>query len=703
MNSTEFLHPPIHYRTRPLWFWNDRPTKENISEIMENSKELSMYGGVGILAYDACGLQYMSEEYLDAYRIALEKAKELGLKICLYDEWWFPSGGAGGLLKQKYPDACAKRLDKIEYSAENGVDVELPAGTIMAVTAMNAKTLKIMDLSGYVHDGRLIWNCSEPGWKVLIFTCVQDEWDHVNYLDPNSVKRFIEITHDVYYKHFKEYFGDVIDSTFYDEPQFYTCEGRMWTDDFNQKFMLKYNFDPSMLYPALWYDIGNRTSYARNLLFGFRADLYSQGFPKVIQEWCTDHGIELTGHVDQEEVLNPVGIIGDLMKAFKYQSIPGFDEISSQRRGSKIYKIVSSAAYNWDKPLVMSECFGAMSEDISEADMYKEVMEQYSKGMNLLVPHAIWLNPDKEKVVFPPELSYRNKRYVNCLGKFNEYCARVQYLLQGGRHVADIAVLYPIHTLTEEYCFDWGGNPYLGGFDSDLIDYQDIGEMLSTQIRKDFSFIHPEVFDRKCEVRNNKLRLNNEMNFEEFKIIILPGCSTMSVSNAKKLLEFYNQGGMIIATKLLPVHSIEAGGDNELKKIVECVFGKIDSNACEALNMNVNNGRAYFLRNYTKETIDSILCKGSFKYDVEIDCNNPIHGVFSYIHKTRENSEIYFFSNASDEDLMPKITIASTKRMELWNPHDGMVQPINSVSISADRVELNPTIPANSSIFLISA
>ena len=85
------------YGTRPLWFWNDLPTEESIREIMENCSRQDGYAGFGILPYKACGLQYMSDEYLRLYGVVLREARRLKLKMCLYDEWWFPSGGAGGI------------------------------------------------------------------------------------------------------------------------------------------------------------------------------------------------------------------------------------------------------------------------------------------------------------------------------------------------------------------------------------------------------------------------------------------------------------------------------------------------------------------------------------------------------------------------------------------------------------------------------
>ena len=217
----------------------------------------------------------------------------------------------------------------------------------------------------------------------------------------------------------------------------------MWTGSFNEKFKARHGFDPAPFYPALWYDIGSETEAARNYLFGFRTELYTNGFPKVVQQWCSKHGISATGHQDQEEAVNPVSVSGDLMKCFKYLDTPGVDKIDIPNV-EKFYKIISSAANNWDKPLVMSETYGAMGH-IDWNTIYTVAMEQYTKGINQMIPHAVWY--DDGHVAFPPELSWRNKRYAGKLPQFNKYMSRLNLMLQRhGRHVADIAVLYPIAT-----------------------------------------------------------------------------------------------------------------------------------------------------------------------------------------------------------------------------------------------------------------
>ena len=91
--------------------------------------------------------------------------------------------------------------------------------------------------------------------------------------------------------------------------------------------------------------------------------------------------------------------------------------------------------------------------NIPVRELYTTAMEQYTKGINQLIPHAVWYN-DRE-VTFLPELSYRNPLYNEALPDFNRFLARLNYLLQpAGRTVADIAVLYPIQTLQAGHYLD---------------------------------------------------------------------------------------------------------------------------------------------------------------------------------------------------------------------------------------------------------
>ena len=109
--TREFRAPPLRRKSRPLWFWNARPTAEETAGQMEKLREIG-YAGVAILPGGGKGnrgpeLPFMSPEYLKQYKVAADTAKRLGMKMCLYDEYWFPSGYAGGLLAKRYPEALS--------------------------------------------------------------------------------------------------------------------------------------------------------------------------------------------------------------------------------------------------------------------------------------------------------------------------------------------------------------------------------------------------------------------------------------------------------------------------------------------------------------------------------------------------------------------------------------------------------------------
>jgi len=82
-------------------------------------------------------------------------------------------------------------------------------------------------------------------------------------------------------------------------------------------------------------------------LFGFRAELFEEGFIKEVSDWSVAHGIHATGHIAPEEALVPVNSSGDLMKTFKYQETPGIDKIGGHRPAERFYKLISSSANNW--------------------------------------------------------------------------------------------------------------------------------------------------------------------------------------------------------------------------------------------------------------------------------------------------------------------------------------------------------------------
>ena len=583
--TSDFVNPPLKFRARPLWFWNNTAvTAAEVTAQLQACRDRGGYGGLAPLPFGAKFTpQYLSEDYYTLYGAAVAKARQLGMFLTIYDEYGFPSGSGGANVgdgiprfKNQYPEATLKRLDKHEENVTGPAAYSrpLPAGTLMSIVAMNTTTKERVDLTAKANSGAISWNVPDGAWNIMTFVCVPDGDPNVDYLEPASVAKFIGMVYQPYYDRFAMDFGKTIAGAFYDEPTMYRGQGRLWTDKFNEKFQAAHGFNPAPYYPALWYDIGPETQAARNYLFGFRTELYATGYMKTVQDWCTAHGrIPLLGHQDQENVKNPVGVSGDLMKCYKHQDVPGVDKIGWENDPEAYYKIVSSAAHNWDKAQAMTETYGAMG-NLSWDRLYAIVMEQYAKGINNIIPHGVWYNLGD--VTYLPELSDRNPLYREGLAAYNTYVGRLNVLLQDtGRHVADIAVLYPIATLQAGYHFDGPLSPYVGGVNIPEADYVTLGELLAAKVCRDFTFLHPEVLDERCSLKGDRLALNNKINHEEYRVLILPGHRTIRWSNLKKIKQFYDNGGQVIATGQLPSKSAEFGHDADVVRTIQTMFPKV--------------------------------------------------------------------------------------------------------------------------------
>ena len=213
--------------------------------------------------------------------------------VVFYDEWGYPSGMAGGYLYSKYPQHAAKSLEKIERDVTGPafVKLEIPDGITMGAARMNLDTKKLVDISDSIEGRQLDCEVVQGRWKVMAFYLDPKaslgqgvKSGYVDYLDSEAVHAFIDLNYQAHYDHLKEYWGDVLKITHYDEPAMHVANGKSWTPGYNEAFKKEHGFNPVKYYPALWYDIGPDTAAVRNALWGFRAKLFSESFIKQLDE-----------------------------------------------------------------------------------------------------------------------------------------------------------------------------------------------------------------------------------------------------------------------------------------------------------------------------------------------------------------------------------------------------------------------------------
>jgi hypothetical protein len=719
-----FKAPPARYRGHAMWNFNlvTLNEKDVISGIQEMAR--LNYGGFFIEAggrpQPGQGIPFLSDDYFRFYKIAIEEAKKQGLELILYDDYAFPTGTAGGQMAAKYPQYIAKNLNMAEknFTGPTPAELSIPQGIYVGAVLMNRDTFELVDVSTRKQQDRIACAIPKGNWKLMAFYLTEGKARVVDYLDEKAMNAFISLTYEKYQQNFGSEFGKLITQTFYDEPSMHHAD-RMWTPEFNANFEKRYGYSPMKYYPALWYDIGPETAAARNALFGFRAQLYADNFIKRLDDWCVAHHLQFGGHLDQEEPLNPIPLNGDLMKVFEHQTLPTVDDIWWYGRSNPAYKIVTSAAFNFDHPIIRAETYAAY-RGLTDKIAYQVAMDQYAMGINYQIP-ARTVQPKR------PEL--------------NDYVGRLSYLLQHGRHVSDIAVLYPIATLRAQYR-NLGGVTFPqqsdapppqimetayareGGFAFGM-DYQDIGEALFRGLRVDYTYLHPEVLVDRCTVdASHKLVLNNRENREEYSVVILPAGDTISLSAVTKLKEFYDKGGAVIATGMLPTRSAEFGKDREVRQIVDDIFGVAPSEPLKAdvrraqdrqnfyvfwyyIKKNKAGGQAIFLPNMHPWLLDFALKQVFPLRDVDIQQpigplrrGNEYEGALTYIHKVKEGRDIYFFANSSPRDIDAKAVLRGSKNLRIWNPQTGELQ---TADVTHNEVNGEPVTTVQLTLASVSA
>jgi hypothetical protein len=626
---------------------------------------------------------YLSEEYFRRYAALLALAHARGMTTVLYDELGYPSGSAGGgRIDPKY---YRKLLVRTEHPASpKPTDYTLPRGTLMAAVAMNEATKKRIDLTPRAAHGHLAWNAPGPGWKIDFFTVVpsvpqggaEDYHAVVDYFDPAAVQQFIDTTYEAYAAHAGRYFGNTIRMTFFDDVGIYSAE-RSWSPRIADRFRAKTGLDPATYYPALWEDIGPDTTAARVAFFGARADALADGFPRIVTQWAARHGLLASGHTPGQYELQPTDMNGDPFKFYRAQPVPMIDVIFRYGFGRDGYKLTTSAADAMDKPVVAAEQFTTCGTRTG----YKRAMDSFARGVNYLITCG--------------------RSDIGGPRQFAEWAGRSAMLLTGGRRVADIAVLYPIASLQAYYRFEAPDNREgpMGRYAPASADYLAVGDMLTGTLHRDFTFLHPDDFaGPKLRVEGDRLVLANRVNWQRYRVLILPGAEVWPVATLRKVAAFVAAGGQVIATTQLPSHAAEFGKDEELRALLVQIFRP---------GANARGGRAVFVAHPDPASLRQALGQMAPDADLAFEDEPAPHsggGELAYIHKVKDGKQIYFLANSSDDRVASQVRLRGRLRISQWNPYTGATSPVSvSVTVRAGQsyTKVPVTIDAASSTFLI--
>lgn len=430
MKKTEALikklkTPAREFSPMPFWFLNDAFDDH---EIVRQLTDFDAKGVHGVVLHPRIGvpesIRYLSDEFMHYIKTAVETAARLDMKIILYDEAMYPSGTAHGLVVKADPRFASQGLILADDTSE---------GKLIAKTK-SGRYLMQVDSHGHIRG---IHFGEDDGEKNAPLAA--------DLLNPASVAKFIELTHERYYEVLKPYFGSTVIGFFTDEP---SALGRgcrpycfAWTWDF-EDVITSSGGSLADLEGLFTGEENETTALYRTAIFDRECNVYY----KALSTWCEDHGIALMGHPHR----------GDDIECERFFGIPGQDIvlrwIAPETTGgvtgleSVQAKCSADAARIMGRRRNLNECYGACCRDnipwyftLGDLKWYTDWLGV--RGVNFFIPHAFYYSVvGKRKDERPPDVGPNNIWwcYFNTV---SAYIARISCLMTDSVNKARVAVM----------------------------------------------------------------------------------------------------------------------------------------------------------------------------------------------------------------------------------------------------------------------
>lgn len=531
---------------------------------------------------------YCGKRWWDDVDYIMKEARERNMRIWILDDDKFPTGHANGAFKNKYPE-----LAKV-YLAERHMDIIGPIkegavlispflgkdGKLIAVLACqkpDTETLAVskedmINLTEQVHEGFVYFQLPKGRYRLFVLFTTQQRGgreDYMNLIDSRSVKVLIHEVYEKHYKHYKDYFGNTLAGFFSDEPEigntsgydFHELLGKRdvklpWSEELLVELQEIWKDELVYHLPALWYEMGEKTSRIRSQYMDAVTKLVGKCFSQQLGDWCEQHGVEYIGHIiEDDNAHSRLGCsIGHYYREMKgqhmsgidvvhHQIVPGFDDkihqwIAGDSDGEFFHyglaKMGSSCAHIDPKKngRALCEVFGnyGWAEGVSLMKWLTDHM--LVRGINEFVPHAF--SPKYPDTDCPPHFYARgNNPQFKFFAQLMKYMNRISHLISGGIHISDAAILY--HGEAE-----WSSKKV-------MLFQKPVRKLLEDQL--DCDVIPPDIFlENYVSIKNKKLFINQE----EYGCLIIPYCEVIPKTAVDFVIKSTTKGLQVYVINGLP-------------------------------------------------------------------------------------------------------------------------------------------------------
>ena len=498
---------------RPVVFWSINSALEE-EELRRQIGEMKAFGLGGFVYHARAGLEteYLSEEWFRLAGACLDEARRQGLRVWMYDEYGWPSGFAGGrLLREEENRACY-----LEYTVRE--DCDPAAYAVYALEGGVPRLLRAGERAAQYHT---------------LYVRTSDAYADV--LNPRVTERFLTLTHEQYYARFRESFGRELAGFFTDEPQFYRY-ATPFTRVAPEEYRVRFGGD--IKEGLLWLFLKDARGYPfRVRYYNLLSTLYCENFYRKLNDWCASHGCLLTGHsIEENAFFAQMWGSADCAVTYLYEGVPAIDNLARCSDPFLAAKNVASVAAQTGRAHILTETFGCTGYGITPRALRAIAERQYVYGVNSMCQHLYNYSLAGQGKTDHPISFGRTLPWIAGYPAFNNYFARLGWLLGASREEAPVAVITPMESVYLDY---------IRSDEQQTMTEVDGGcSAVIEELRRAgiaYHLVDEKVLARLGSTENAALRVGERA----YSAVVLANCRELKGSTVRLLREYLAQGGAL--------------------------------------------------------------------------------------------------------------------------------------------------------------
>jgi hypothetical protein len=707
LSASLFQDPPKQYRPWTVWWWfgNATPTAELVHELEEMDR--NGIGGVEINpVYTLDGadpksglapVEMYSPGWNEKFRAVAKAAERLGMKVVLRGGSGWPYGGPW-ITASESAAAVARgvadlRID--QKAGENGpksLDIPAPRPEpysdwkvegLEAAAAWNRASREVRPLE--IQDDRVHGALPVGEWQITA------AW---RMRTGQTVKRSAPGGDGLVLDHFR---GPSLDLQL--RPLGQALAGAQavaphalagvtsdslelddsnWTPGFLDEFARRKGYRLEAYLPHLWNEIDVRTAGVRQDYLEVLGRLQVENYAGRLTAWCEKRGLK--------SYIQAHGSLADALEAYGAASVPEGETIWPGKERLEVNvrnrRIAASAGDIYGKPVSMAESYTwlRMPRFLVRLDQLKAASDAIVlDGIRHIKNHGFPSSPRQLGkpgwVFYASTMINPNQTWWPHYHALSKYVARLNYLMQAGERVSDVAIYSGVADSRAHYyqpAAKWlgeddawhrpGRDP---GLDTSARVAERVNDLAQLLYQRGYGFdiAGDDAFQNQLSVTGGRLTGKSRV----YRAVVLVRPESVPLPVLRRLADFVKAGGIVICIGRVPSRGTGLGGEKQAGEVAVLAGGMTvvhDEEEAERI-LRDQGMQDFVVRPAPGRPLASEL-------DPALDgsgTSSPLRA----IHRRAGDVDYYFVANGDRENREFQVAFRDSRgrKAQLWDPMSG--------------------------------